>query len=87
MNITGYKYNDRERRLFMFMAEGYPREEYLEVPEGSVEFPKEICIAYAVCSNNCGNAEFIVDGSSQVCQYCGRLLFRTEVKKLKFEYQ
>lgn len=41
----------------MFMAEGYPREEYLEVPEGSVEFPKEICIAYAVCSNNCGNAE------------------------------
>ena len=47
----------------MFMAEGYPREEYLEVPEGSVEFPKEICIAYAVCSNNCGNAEFIVDGS------------------------
>ena len=67
----------------MFMAEGYPREEYLEVPEGSVEFPKEICIAYAVCSNNCGNAEFIVDGLSQVCQYCGRLLFRTEVKKYK----
>jgi len=48
---------------------------------GSIRFPKELHIAYAVCGKKCGNKEFIVDGQSQVCQYCGRLMFRTKVKK------
>ena len=67
----------------MVEFEGYPLEDYIDIPDNSVEFPKEISVAYAVCSKDCGNREFIIDGSSQVCQYCGRLLFRTEVKKYR----
>lgn len=59
--------------------EAYPLEQYPEVE--NIEFPKEIYIAYAVCGKECGNREYIVDGQSQVCQHCGKLLFRTEVKK------
>ncbi|HWI54585.1 MAG TPA: hypothetical protein VNT57_02755, partial [Desulfobacteria bacterium] len=54
-------------------------EEYPEVDD--VKFPKEIYIAYAVCGKECGTKEFIVDGKAQVCQHCGKLMFRTEVKK------
>ncbi|MBL4932367.1 hypothetical protein [Clostridium paridis] len=60
--------------------EGYEIDEYIEEPE-EIKFSKEIYIAYAVCSKQCGNVEFIVDGSSQVCQYCGKMMFRTEVKE------
>jgi hypothetical protein len=63
--------------------EAYPLQEYPEVK--NIEFPKEINIAYAVCSRACGNKEFIVDGQSQVCQYCGKLMFRTEVRKYLVE--
>jgi hypothetical protein len=59
--------------------ENYDLNEYPEVQD--VEFPKEIYVAYAVCPDSCGCREFIVDGSSQVCQYCGKLNFRTEVRK------
>jgi hypothetical protein len=55
----------------------YPLDEYPEVSE--INFPKEIYIAFAVCG--CGVNEFIVDGQSQVCQNCGKLNFRTEVRK------
>ena len=47
----------------------------------NVDFPTEIYVAYAVCENNCGNKEFIVDGQTQVCQHCGTLMFRTETRK------
>jgi len=46
-----------------------------------VEFPKEIYVAFAICGKKCGNKEFIIDGQTQVCQYCGKLMFRTEVKR------
>jgi hypothetical protein len=59
----------------------YPIGEYPEVDE--VKFPDEIAIAYAVCGKECGNREFIVDGQSQVCQYCGKLMFRTEVSQFR----
>jgi hypothetical protein len=59
--------------------EGYDLKEYPKVE--SVSFPKEIYITLAVCGKQCGNQEFIVDGQTQVCQYCGKLMFRTEVKK------
>ncbi|WP_291571373.1 hypothetical protein [Clostridium sp. UBA4548] len=59
--------------------EQYEIEDYLEVEE--VNFPKEIYIAFAVCGKECGNKEFIVDGQSQVCQYCGKLMFRIDSKK------
>lgn len=44
-----------------------------------IEFPEEVCIAYAVCGKQCGNKEFIVDGQSQVCEYCAHNMFRTEI--------
>jgi hypothetical protein len=46
----------------------------------AVAFPTELPVAYAICHPECGAAEFIVDGSTQECQRCGGLLFRTEVR-------
>lgn len=59
--------------------EAYELKDYPAVND--VQFPTQIYIAYAVCGKECGNKEFIVDGQSQVCQYCGKLMFRTDVKK------
>ena len=59
--------------------ESYEIDQYQDVND--IAFPEEIPIAYAVCSKSCGNKEFIVDGQSQVCQYCGKLMFRTLVKE------
>jgi hypothetical protein len=44
-----------------------------------VDFPETIHVAFAVCTKKCGTREFIVDGSTQRCQQCGELMFRTEV--------
>ena len=52
-------------------------------PDAAAEFPNEIYIAYACCQPDCGVKEFVVDGSTQECQHCGRLMFRTEVRKYK----
>lgn len=57
----------------------YAFEDYPEVD--NVKFPEEIYIAYAVCAKEPGNREFIIDGQSQVCQYCGGIMFRTKVNK------
>ncbi len=59
--------------------EVYEMNEYPDID--NVTFLQEIYIAFAVCGKKCGNMEFIVDGQSQVCQHCGKLMFRTEVKK------
>jgi hypothetical protein len=57
-------------------------DEPMDYPEvKKVKFPKVIFISYAVCHPECGAREFLVDGSTQRCQKCGGLLFRTEVKK------
>lgn len=61
----------------------YKIEDYPEVT--SVDFPEEIYIAYAVCGKECGNREFIVDGQTQVCQHCGKLMFRTEVRRYLYD--
>lgn len=58
----------------------YPLDQYIKIREDDISFPEEIEISLAVCSEKCGNIEFIVDGSSQVCQYCGKLMFRTATK-------
>lgn len=65
----------KKKELF----KAYKIEDYPDV--SFIQFPKELHISYAVCGKKCGNKEFIVDGQSQVCQYCGKLMFRTEVKK------
>lgn len=62
-------------------SKAYPIDQYQKVDQ--VDFPEAIDIAYAVCSVSCGNKEFIVDGQSQVCQYCGKLMFRTVVQRYK----
>lgn len=59
--------------------ETYTLDEYPNVED--VDFPKEIYIAFAVCGKDCGCSGFIVDGQTQVCDHCGKLMFRTEVKK------
>lgn len=46
-----------------------------------VEFPNEINLSLAICGNDCGYGEFIVDGSTQICQHCGRLMIKTGCKK------
>ncbi len=46
---------------------------------GKVAFPSRIHVAFAVCQPCCGTQEFIVDGSTQECQKCGSLMFRTDV--------
>jgi len=61
--------------------EGYRLDEYPEIKPEEINFPKEISIAFAVCSKECGALSFIVDGGPQVCEYCGKNMFRTEVKK------
>lgn len=57
-------------------------EEYLSLDDNQ-KFPEEISIALAVCTKKCGTVEWIVDGSTQVCQHCGSLMYRTEVKKYR----
>ena len=63
----------------------WDNEEYPKVSNKQIKFPKDVYIAYAVCGVKCGNMEFIVDGQTQVCEYCGKLMFRTEVKKYIFD--
>lgn len=57
-------------------------DEYMPA-DSKQEFPKEISIALAVCTEKCGTSEFIVDGSTQVCQHCGSLMFRTQVRRYR----
>jgi hypothetical protein len=51
-----------------------------DYPNIDEEFPQSIWLAFAVCLPECGGREFIVDGGSQECQHCGRLMFRRESK-------
>jgi hypothetical protein len=51
---------------------------------GEVAFPEKIHISFAVCNQECGVSEFIVDGSTQECQRCGDLMFRTDVAEYQF---
>lgn len=63
---------DNKPKFKEYEIDDYPQVE-------NVKFPKEISIAYAVCAKQCGNKELIVDGGTQVCQFCGGLMFRTEI--------
>lgn len=54
--------------------------DYPEIDDASVAFPDTVHIAYAVYHKGCGHREFIVDGSTQICYYCGKMMFRTAVK-------
>jgi hypothetical protein len=61
------------------LFKGYRTCDYPEV--SSVSFPKEIQIAFAVCGERCGRGEFIADGETLICPYCGRLMHRSHVRR------
>jgi RNA polymerase subunit RPABC4/transcription elongation factor Spt4 len=69
----------KEKNEDINKSDRYELDDYPEVD--TVDFPKEIYIAYAVCGKICGNREFIVDGQTQVCEYCNKNMFRTEIRK------
>lgn len=50
-------------------------------PSRPVRFPEKATLAYAICHPSCGTEELIVDGSTQECQRCGRLMFRVEQRE------
>lgn len=50
---------------------------------GEVDFPESLPIAFAMCYPECGRSEFIVEGSTQECQRCGSLMYRTETKEYR----
>lgn len=78
--------NDDARESFLMHLNSLSRyrNEPMDYPEESkAEFPETIQIAYAVCHPECGIEQFIVDGSSQECQVCGGLSFRTKTKKYR----
>jgi len=52
-----------------------------DYPDVVGEFPEILPIAYAVCHPDCGTEQFIVEGSTQECQRCGRLMFRTAMRE------
>jgi hypothetical protein len=51
------------------------------IMEAQAAFPETLFVAFATCHVDCGAAEFIVEGSTQECQRCGRLLFRHTTKE------
>ena len=53
--------------------------------EAKADFPQSVLVAYAVCHPECGCRELIVEGSTQECQRCGSLMFRTESKEYKLK--
>lgn len=55
--------------------------DYPEVEPNSIKFPNEIFITYAVCRKDCENKEFIVEGQTDVCEYCGHHMLHTAAKK------
>ena len=60
----------------------YPSYKLKDYPEvETVDFPREIIIVYAVCSKQCGNEQFIVDGSTQTCEYCYREMLKKRSRK------
>lgn len=69
---------NRKKPMNAFNPTSYPFEKYPKVRK--VRFPESLPIAYAVCSRECGNRQFIVDGSTQVCEYCGGLMFRISTR-------
>lgn len=54
---------------------------YPEIASNSIDFPKEIYLTYAVCKKDCGNEGLIVEGNTDICEYCGSHMLRTVVGK------
>jgi hypothetical protein len=70
-----------ESFLLHLRSLGQWEQEPMDYPTVTANFPKGVHIAYAVCHPDCGTKQLIVDGSTQECQRCGRLMFRTAVQE------
>lgn len=55
--------------------------EPMDYPDITRTFPDRVYVAFAVCHPECGVEEFIVEGSTQECQYCGGHMFRQETRE------
>jgi hypothetical protein len=73
-----HSFLDHVRSLGEWQLDAYSDMENMKV---SPEFPADVHVAFAVCHPGCGVQEFIVDGSTQECQRCGRLMFRIASSK------
>ena len=75
--------NDCQRNTFSMHLRSLARynKEPMDYPDFTRPFPDRIHVAFAVCHPECGVEEFIVDGSTQECQYCGGHLFRQETQE------
>ena len=71
---------EKESKLMPYVPGEIPLKECPNIENIKYVYPKEICIAFAVCGKDCGHKEFIVDGGTQICPCCGRNMFRTETK-------
>jgi hypothetical protein len=76
-----------EREYRKKAEEGVSVDDYPLVNNDEVVFPPDICISYAVCRKECGAAQFIVDGSTQICENCGGVMLRTVVKRYRVTNQ
>jgi hypothetical protein len=75
--------NGDRRRRFVAHIEAladWEKEKALDYPDVAPDFPESVFIAFAVCHPSCGTRELIVDGSTQECQACGRLMYRVETR-------
>ena len=70
-----------ESFLLHLRSLGQWEQEHMDYPTVTANFPKAVHIAYAVCHPDCGTKQLIVDESTQECQRCGRLMFRTAVQE------
>ena len=66
----------RERFVDHLRSLGHWEQDSMDYPNVNPSFPETVRVAYAVCHPDCGTQELIVDGSTQECQRCGRLMFR-----------
>ena len=66
----------RKRFVDHLRALGEWEQDPMDYPGVTPNFPETVWVAFAICHPDCGTQELIVDGSTQECQRCGRLMFR-----------
>jgi hypothetical protein len=71
----------RESFLLHLRSLGQWEQDPMDYPSVTADFPESLQVAYAVCHPDCGTEELIVDGSTQECQRCGRLMYRTAIQE------
>ncbi|MDH5762538.1 MAG: hypothetical protein OEZ51_06130 [Nitrospinota bacterium] len=53
-------------------ATSWKLNEYPKIEKEDIDFPEEINLVYAVCGQSCSLQEIIVQGSTEICQYCNK---------------